>query len=145
MYLRLNHYILKINRNAFHIVILQPLYFVCIHMIISEKYSGYPTFYIYIYISKISNCKYKSSTKRFKIFCKYFLSTLSYLRMHLTSFCSSCSTKKFQRKSRSYVLWIDGQLLVKSKNRNLDLFLIDSEKNVDQQKRSQQRRKIKAA
>ena len=146
MYLRLNHYILKTNRNAFYIVILQPLYLVFFHMIISEIYSGYPTFlFITYYISKISNCKYKSSSKCFEIFCKYFLSTSLYLRMHLTSFCSSFSTKKFQRKSRSYLLSIDGQLLVKSKNRNLDLFLIDSEKNVDQQKRSQQRMKIKAA
>ena len=35
MYLRLNHYILKTNRNAFYIVILQPLYLVFFHMIIS--------------------------------------------------------------------------------------------------------------
>ena len=104
MYLRLNHYILKTNRNAFYIVILQPLYLVFFHMIISEIYSGYPPFYIYIYIIniyiyiKITNCKCKSSTECFEIFCKYFLSTSLYLRMDLTSFCSSCSTKKFSKE-----------------------------------------------
>lgn len=71
MYLRLNHYILKTNRNAFYIVILQPLYLVFFHMIISEIYSGYPTFLFITYF--FAQKKWLGTTRRTPIYIKSLL------------------------------------------------------------------------